>query len=247
MNEDRISLLDTMRSAFYYWRKYFVKIAVVGFIVYLPCQICIEIVSIKFEKAFPADDPRLLYLSIRFLIESVAILGIVNFIVKKLENEDSGKDSVGDILLHGIRKWPGFIGVGFLAGLKILVYTALLIIPGINKAVRLSFVDCVVSTNDNIFTDPCNESERLVENNWWRVSGLLLLIVLLQIILEFSIIIPLFFYSFTSITSVVFLVIISIIETYLIVLKANYFFNLTKMKSVQRSKDYEEETIPQKT
>ena len=237
MNENRISLLDTMKSAFYYWRKYFLKIAAVGFVVYLPCQILIEIVSIEFERAFPADDPRALFTLIRFIIESVAILGIVNFIIRKLENEEGcGDDSVGDILLHGIKKWPKFIGVGFIAGLKIMVYALLLIIPGIYKAVQFSFIDCVVSTNDNKFTDPSFESERLVENNWWRVFGFLLLIVLLQIILEFSIIIPLFFYSLTSITSVVFLVVISIIETYFIVLKANYFFNLKKMKNALNSK-----------
>ena len=243
MNENRISLLDTLQSAFYYWRRYFLKIAVVGFIVYLPSQVCIEFVSIKMEEVFPADDPRPIYMLIRFLIDSIALLGITNFIVRKLDNDDSGKDSVSDILLLGIRKWPRFIGVSFLAGLRVLAYTFLLIIPGIYKAVRLSFFDCVVSTTDNIFTDPCSESERLVENNWWKVFGLLLLIVLLQILLEFSIIIPLFFYTFSSIISVAFLVVISILETYFIVLKANYYFNIKKMKGVQSLKVSDEEPV----
>jgi len=236
MNENRISFLDTLQSAFYYWRKYFLKIAIVGFIVYLPSQICIEIVSIQLEKTFPADDPRPIFFLIRFLIDSVALLGITNLIVRKLGGEDIGKDGVSDILLIGFKKWPRFIGVGFIAGFKILVYSLLLIIPGIYKAVRLLFFDCVVSTTDNIFTDPCSESERLVENNWWKVFGFFLFIFLLQILLEFSLIIPLIFISDSFIASVFFGVIICILETYFIVVKANYYFKLLKEKNVQESK-----------
>ena len=236
--ENGISIIDSITSGFALWKKYFVKIIIVGFIVYIPTQLCIELATIKLDEvlSYSFDDIRLrnnIYELIRYLIGSVAFLGIINFIVKILDNEE--EQTVSEIVLHGLKRWPKFIETGFFAGIKVLLYFLLLIIPGIYKSVRFAFIDCVVSTNSGIFTDPCDKSEKLVENRWWRVFGFLLLIFIIGILFELIFLIPLFFYPeiFESTVMAIALgVIIKVLETYFIVVKAVYYFNLKKQNAV---------------
>jgi hypothetical protein len=249
MIETKLSISDSMKSGFQLWKKYLPKILVVGLIVYIPTQICIELISVLFENVFSIEDNpnnlRLMnniYDLIRYLIGSVALLGILNFIIKKLENEDENEQSSKDIILHGLKKWPDFIGVGFVAGLKILGYTLLLIIPGIYKSVRLSFIDCEVATNDYKITDPCDVSEQLVENYWWKVFGFLLLMFLLEFLFELLFVIPFLLNSESHVMSVLLGVIVKLFETYFIVVRANYYFRLKKLKkSNDRTNELENE------
>lgn len=240
MIETKLSISDSMKSGFQLWKKYLPKILVVGLIVYFPTQICIELISMLFENVFSIeenpDNLRLMnniYNLIRYLIGSVALLGILNFIIRKLENEaeNENEQSSRDIILHGLKKWPNFIVVGFVAGLKILGYTLLLIIPGIYKSVRLSFIDCEVATNDYKITDPCDVSEQLVENHWWKVFGFLLLMFLLEFLFELLFVLPFLLNSESHIMSVLLGVIVKLFETYFIVVRATYYFRLKKLNN----------------
>ena len=231
---EKISIFELMKSAFHLWKKHFVKIAVAGFIVYLPTQICIELVSSLIEETIPLDDIQSLrlvhiYNGIRYLIGSVALLGIINFVVKILNNEE--EQTAGEIILHGLKKWPKFIGLGFLAGLKILGYTLLLIIPGIYKSVRLSFLDCVVATNNNIFTDELKESERLVENYWWKIFGFLLLMFLLSFLFELLFLPFVMLDPDSQILSLILGVTVQVFQTYFIVVRASYYFSIKELKN----------------
>ena len=256
MIESKLSISDSMKSGFQLWKKHLKKILVVGLIVYFPTQICIEIISVFFENVFPIEENpnnlRLLnniYDLIRYLIGSVALLGILNFIINRMEKEDEEEQSIRDIILHGLKKWPTFVGVGFVAGFKIIGYTLLLIIPGIYKSVRLSFIDCEVATNDYKIIDPCDVSEQLVENNWWRVFGFLILMFLLELLFELLFVIPFILNSESHIMSVLLGVIVKLFETYFIVVRANYYFRLKKLKFCVVSNELTNEfnVMPQET
>lgn len=238
MIETKLSISDSMKSGFQMWKKYFNKIILVGLIVYIPTQICIELISILLNNALGLDENtdhiRLannIYNTIRYLIGSVALLGILNFIISQLENENEDEMTIKQILLIGLNKWGTFIGVGFIAGLKILLHLILLIIPGIYKSVRLSFVDCIVATNNNKFKDECDESEELVKNYWWKVFGFLIFIFLLQFLLEIIFAAPLIYFEDYRYMTIILGVIVSLLETYFIVVRANFFFNLKQIKN----------------
>jgi len=241
MMENKISISDSMRSAFFLWKKYFVKIIAVGFIVYLPAQICIELAEIQLDKVFINEAESIqvknrVYDMIRYIIGAVAMIGIINFIVKILDNEE--EQTIGEIILHGLRRWPKFMEVGLYAGFKIFVRILLLIIPGIHKAIQLSFVDCVVSTKYNVFTDACGKSEDLVKNYWWKVFGFLLLVFVFGFLFEFLLSLPLLLHPELfkyNILIIAIAVIISVLETYFIVVKAVYYFNLKQLKSEKKT------------
>ncbi|MPM86026.1 hypothetical protein SDC9_133109 [bioreactor metagenome] len=235
MIKTRLSILDSMKSGFLLWKENFTKIIVVGVIVYLPTQICIELVRILLDKSLLIyDTPTNLsianniYTIIRILIGSIALLAILNFIINKLENEDIRELTIKEILSIGLKRWEKFIGVGIIAGFKIIGYTLLLIIPGIYKAVRLSFIDCVVATNNNKFKDECDESEKLVKNQWWSVFGFLLLMFLLKLLLEFLFMIPLYYIS-SQLVTILIGTVVSLLETYFIVVRACYYYKINRL------------------
>lgn len=239
MIESKLSVSYAMKSGFGLWKKHFLKIMIVGLIVYIPTQICIELISIPLNNTLLADDDsssiRLannIYELIRYLIGAVALLGILNFVIIKLEDEDKEELTVKEILISGFNKWSTFIGAGIIAGFKILGYTLLLIIPGIYKSIRLSFIDCIVVTNSNKFKDECDESEELVKNHWWEVFGFYTLLFVLQFTLEIALTIPFLYGIIDSEIILAFVaVFISLIETYFIVVRAHYFVRLRQLKN----------------
>lgn len=236
MDEIKLSIADSLKSGFQMWTKHFKKIMIVGLIVYIPTQLFIELAGLVLENQISLNDSfdqmRLannIYSTIRYIFGAVALLGILNFTITQLEEEK--EISIKEIITTGLNRWGKFIGVGIIAGLKIFVYTLMLIIPGIYKSVRLSFIDCVVATNNNKFKDEYDESEELVKNNWWRVFGFLVLMFFVQFLLEALFAVPALMIENSMFLSITTGVVVQLIETYFIVVRANYFFTLKQIKT----------------
>jgi hypothetical protein len=211
-----------MKSAFYFWKKYFVKIVIIGLIIYIPTQICIELVSVLLEKTeFPLKYQNIIYNFIRDLIGYIALLGIINFVVKISENNE--EQTIKEVLIHGLKKWPKYLWFEIIASFKILIYSILLVIPGIYKSVKLSFIDCVVTTENNNGKDTLGKSEKLVENQWWKVFGFLLLMSVFGLLFE-AIFLP-FYIFFPDSIPISFLigVVVNVLETYFFIVKAIYY------------------------
>lgn len=229
---EKVSIRESMKTAFHLWKKHFSKIILAGLIVYIPTQLCIELVSTQIDTE-NIQLANSIYNLIRWLIGSVALLGIINFAVRILENKEDEEQTVREIVRHGLKMWPNFFGKTIIAGFKVLGYTLLLIIPGIYKAVRLTFVDCVVATNTDDSIDELDESERLVKNRWWKVFGFLLLTFFLAFFLEI-LLVPLIFLAPESyIVSLFVGVIILLLQTYFIVVRATYYVSLKKLVPIE--------------
>ncbi len=81
--------------------------------------------------------------------------------------------SLGQALKEGTSSWGRVFGARFRAGLITLLFTLLLILPGIWKGVLLSFV--VEAAFRVRSDDPLEYSTSLVQPRWWPVFGVLLL------------------------------------------------------------------------
>lgn len=122
---------------------------------------------------------------------------------------------------------PYAIGAGFI----VLGYTLLLIIPGIYKLTRLTFFDCFFVVGKD---QPIDESEELVEGRWGKVFVFLLLTGSLNIgITLFSIVIIYLLFGDELTESIQTLLLVFIIQvavslvgTYITVVKGVYFMNL---------------------
>ena len=98
----------------------------------------------------------------------IAVIASLALMTRKAEGRDP---TFGWAMGEGVRAWPRVFGARFVAGVKILLWTLLLIIPGIVKGVRLSMVDPVAYLQDS--PSPTDRSEELVRGRGWEVFGLL--------------------------------------------------------------------------
>jgi len=235
----KISVSETLNSSFRLWKENFLTIALVITIVFVPIQILIEFASIAFEHMRgpnylnSAEEWRRLsaeariYDIIRQLIGVIATLGIFNFIYSLHRNKEDDRSAL-QLVKFGLRKWPENFGQTLIAGLITLLYTLLLIIPGIYKAVQFSFVSNLVSDEER---DPLEKSKFLVKDKWFDVFGMLLLIFLIGFIIELIVAVLFMILPESFLTSIIVGVIIAIASSYTIVVKGIYFLKVTELKA----------------
>jgi hypothetical protein len=89
-----------------------------------------------------------------------------------------------DALRLGWKNLGRVIGTGILAGLVILFYTLLLIIPGVIRMVKYAFCANVVALRNKGWTEALEYSENLVKGNGWEVFGFQFLIIATQIVIS---------------------------------------------------------------
>ena len=237
MEEHKINIGSVFSRAFSFWKRFGTQIILVGFIVYLPAQILIELLSKYFTTLFITDDLRKIqiinnvYELIRYMFGSVASLGIIYFIYEKSKNEEVNI-SWKEMLHVGLRKWSKFIVAGILASFKIILYLFMLIIPGIIKGTKLSFVDCMVATKDYNAEESCNESEGLASKRLGLVFWYFVLVFFLEIIIEAIFALIILSETVSSIRSVILGVTVQLVETFFVVSKGVFFFQLETAYSV---------------
>ncbi|MBL8923834.1 MAG: hypothetical protein JNJ54_33570 [Myxococcaceae bacterium] len=124
----------------------------------------------------PGDDLRSMGQSARLsnLFEVlVGIIGSQALVARLIARAEGRRLSLGQAFSVSLRTWSRCFGARFRAGLAILAFTLLLIVPGVWKYVQLVFVTTAVLRSTG---DPLALSQHLVSGRWWPVFGLSLLI-----------------------------------------------------------------------
>jgi hypothetical protein len=88
------------------------------------------------------------------------------------EAEGAPRD-VGTSLKEGLSAWPRLFGARFRSGLVILVFTLMLVVPGIMKALSLAVVTEAAYREPG--SDALENSTYLTEGRRWEVLGLFML------------------------------------------------------------------------
>jgi hypothetical protein len=231
--QENISISNILSESFRLWKQHFARIASITFIVYLPVQIIIELISIFFEPTNleSAEDWRKLgneiriYDFVRQVIGVIATLGILNLTLSVLKGEDPERPWTY-YLKYGALRWPQYIWVATKAGLTVLLYLLLLIIPGIYKAVRFSFVDCAFVDNDDA---PLQKSERLVDKRWFTIFMFVTLVFLIGLGIELIIAIPFLALPDSHLSTLTLGIVANILTSYTIVVRAKYYKELNEL------------------
>lgn len=255
LKNQKISVSEILSTSFKLWTENFITIAFVIVIVFIPVQILIELVSIAFENLQgpnylnSAEDLRRLsnetriYDLIRQLIGVIATLGIFSFIYTKYRNDNDDRSAI-EIIKFGLKKWPENFGQNFIAGLITLLYTLLLIIPGIYKAVQYTFVSNLVTDEEN---DSLNKSKLLVKDKWFDVFGMLLLIFLIGFIIEVIVAIPFLFLPESYTTTILLGILVAVASSYTIVIKGVYYLKIKELKTFTEDESIQSNTIANNT
>jgi hypothetical protein len=222
-----------MEAAYPVWKRHFREIAIATSIVTVFVYLLTEVAGLIVKNDIMLDNiiEKILILFGLILviaaIGSIANLGILNLIISELDG-NSHKDDIGSIIRNGLIRLPKFLIVSLLSSLYILLFTILLFIPGIYKAVKLSFVDCSVASRDYGIIDSIENSEVLVENNWWRVFGFLLLTGFSQLIIQSLFTLPLINIYDSIVMKVIAGIFTQIVFSFFIVARACYYVELER-------------------
>ena len=85
-------------------------------------------------------------------------------------------------LRHAVSRWGAAIGTGLLAMLIVFGLALLLIVPGVIWMIYYSFFIFAVALRDLSGKPALDYSKALVQGQWWRVFGYLLVIQLLAVL-----------------------------------------------------------------
>jgi hypothetical protein len=88
--------------------------------------------------------------------------------------------SIGDALRWGRRQWMRTLGNQLKVEITIMLYGALLIVPGIVAMVRLTFVPIVIAIEADRESRPLARSRSLAAGRFWRMFAVLLPIAILD-------------------------------------------------------------------
>ncbi|TKG92938.1 hypothetical protein EYV94_18380 [Puteibacter caeruleilacunae] len=244
VKNDKVSVSEILDISYKVWKENFTSIALAITIVYIPVQILIELASIAFEYlrgpnylSSYSEWHRLvnetrIYNFIRGLIGIIATLGIYSQVSNIFRNDEDERGGY-ELVKFGLKKWPENFGHTFLAGLIVLAYSIMLIIPGIYKAVQFSFVSNQVCDGED---DPLEESKALVEGRWFEVFGMSFLIYFTALIIESIVLIPFLLLPEGPMFTITLGVIATIASSFAIVIKGVYYCDLKK-KNMRANED----------
>lgn len=120
----------------------------------------------------------------------------INIIISNYVEMENPKELTISMIWAQIGKNIGaYIGGGFLVGIIFIVGILLLLIPGIYFGIALSFVFFIIIHEKLGVADSIKRSYELSKGYWWGILGFLLIMIIIQATISYSVIIPLTFLS----------------------------------------------------
>jgi len=141
-------------------------IAPVVLIIYLPGHIIYQFAAAAFEIPSSGTLSVLLLNAVDLVLSSLAIPAIVYGLVCT--------PAIGPSLRWGQRQWSRTLSQQTLVDITVLLYAALLIVPGLIAMVRLAFVPVIVAAEGDRSSQPFERSRQLAKGRMWRILGVLL-------------------------------------------------------------------------
>ena len=152
-------------------------IASVVVVIYLPGHLIYQIAAATFEVPSSGVLSILLLDAVDLVLSSLAIPAIVYGLVCT--------PAIGPALRWSRRQWGRMLRQQTLADVTVLLYAALLIVPGLIAMVRLAFVPAVVAVEGDRSARPLERSRELAKGQFWRIAGVLLPLSLVEGVASF--------------------------------------------------------------
>jgi len=189
--DTRFTLGEIVASGWDLYCLHFLRILPIFLIVYVPINIGLSFI--------PSDDwikehgNNQLAMYIRLVELAGLFVGILApvALAKLIEESLYGRTVTWfQALRHAVSRWPAAVLTSLLATVIVLGLTLLLIVPGIIGAVCYSFSLFVVALRGLSGRRALDYSKTLVDGQWWRVFGYLLVIQSLGLLAQLTVNVP---------------------------------------------------------
>lgn len=191
IKDKRYSLKDILTTSWLLYRENFKQILIIVLLVYVPIEIVLSFVSLGLDQGW--SGMRLfLRLSQAFelffgVIATIAIARLIEAkINEKAVNLRLAFDNFWSV-------WPRTIFTSVLAGLVIIGFTLLLIVPGVIWSGYYLFILPVVILRGLSGGAALAYSKKLVIGQWWRVLNIFVMMGLITLVVMVLVCLPLWF------------------------------------------------------
>ncbi len=120
-----------------------------------------------FQRSYPFVSMGIRFL-LYGLIAIVGSLGVAKIVSGRLEGRPIG---LSGAIAHALRRWLPAVWTSFLAGIIVILWALLLIVPGIIWTGYYAFDVSLVSLRDCAGMTALNYCKFLVSGRWWAVAG----------------------------------------------------------------------------
>lgn len=229
-------LEDILIDSWRIFKANFNIILIVGLIIYVPTNIILFSLDTYYDgievlKAVSNEN------SILWVIRILATLAIIFIVEQYINNEQVG---VRYSLRNACTCWWSAIWTNLYAGLVVILLCLLLIIPGVIWGIYYSFVIYTIMLRGKKGREALRYSKELVKGQWWRVFGVVLVFLLMEIAVCFLIGFSSgLFLPDTKLFNIITASFKDIISSFFIVTSTVFFLNLdyTKQYSISRQKE----------
>jgi len=152
-------------------------IVTITILVYLPGHLLYQFLIDAFEVPSTGILSVLLLDLLDLVLSSLAIPAVVYGLVRK--------PSLGPSMDWGRRQWARMLGWQLLVDITVILYAALLIIPGLVAMVKLAFVPAIVAIEGEHESRPLERSRELARGRMWRIAVVLLPLMLVDFAADF--------------------------------------------------------------
>jgi hypothetical protein len=172
-----MNLGDILNTTFNMYRENFTLFAGICAVIVVPQAILVSAFAISHSTIF-VILAALLSLAVPFLLTGALAQAVsARYLGRPMTISQAYEAlGVGTILT--------LVGVAFLSAILILIGLILFIIPGIYIAVRFIVASQAAVLERQGVTDSLRRSWNLVEGNWWRVFGIVIVVAILVSVLE---------------------------------------------------------------
>jgi hypothetical protein len=161
-----VSPLRLLADAFRLFGSRFGFIGSVTLMIYLPGHLLYQFAAAALEIPSTGVLSYLLLDALDLVLSSLAIPAIVYGLLRKPD--------VAESLRWGRRLWLRMIRMQVLVDITVILYGALLIVPGLIAMVRLALVPVIVSIEADRQPLPFERSRELARGRMWRIVAVLL-------------------------------------------------------------------------
>jgi hypothetical protein len=172
-----MNLGDILNTTFNLYRENFVLFAGICAVIVIPEAILVAAFALSKSILF-ALLAGLLSLAVPFLLTGALAQAVSARYLGRPMTIAEAYESLGTGTVLRL------VGVSFLGALLVLVGVIFFIIPGIYIGVRFVVAAQATVLERQSVTDSLRRSWNLVEGNWWRVFGIVLVVAILVILLE---------------------------------------------------------------
>ena len=169
LNEKQLTLGEIFSLSWNIIQKHLITILLMTLAIYIPIEILLSLIPINELDLYHSFKIYARAAQILELLFGVLVTMGIAFLV---ENHVQGRIlNAGDAFKKAVNRWPYAVGTNIIAGLIILGFTLLLIVPGIIWSIYYVFGTAVVVLRMKAGREALRYSKSLVVGKWWKVFG----------------------------------------------------------------------------